>query len=197
MAFYQELFRGLKEEIKAGKMRIYVNCGDHAHVAAGLRSELKVLGIEYADVLDNTALEEMCHKEPLHALSDPEGCKAVTICHFDSHFAAFRCTDLLCRISDILVTKPSELAFFPIPKLHIRRVGAHEAFSAERASELGDGTVECRTVATTLKKMAKLMEEESPLFALMNRCIISAGAQKIYEGSRIAVEHALGLTKED
>ena len=31
-----------------------------------------------------------------------------------------------------------------VPKLHIRRVGAHEAHSAVRAQELGDGTVECR-----------------------------------------------------
>ena len=35
-------------------------------------------------------------------------------------------------------------SFAEVPKLHIRRVGAHEAHSAVRAQELGDGTVECR-----------------------------------------------------
>ena len=34
-----------------------------------------------------------------------------------------------------------------VPKLHIRRVGAHEAHSAVRAQELGDGSVECREAA--------------------------------------------------
>ena len=39
--------------------------------------------------------------------------EAVTLFRFDSHFAAFRCTDLVIRAVDVLVTKPSELAFFP------------------------------------------------------------------------------------
>ena len=39
--------------------------------------------------------------------------EAVTLFRFDSHFAAFRCTDLAIRAVDVLVTKPSELAFFP------------------------------------------------------------------------------------
>lgn len=36
-------------------------------------------------------------------------------------------------VADILCCKPSELAFYPIPKLMIRRVGDHEAHSATRA----------------------------------------------------------------
>jgi len=32
-------------------------------------------------------------------------------------------------------------AALEVPKLHIRRVGAHEAHSAVRAQELGDGDV--------------------------------------------------------
>jgi hypothetical protein len=39
--------------------------------------------------------------------------EAVTLFRFDSHFAAFRCTDLVIRAVDVLVTQPSELAFFP------------------------------------------------------------------------------------
>lgn len=36
-------------------------------------------------------------------------------------------------MADILCCKPSELAFYPLPKLMIRRVGDHEAHSATRA----------------------------------------------------------------
>lgn len=36
-------------------------------------------------------------------------------------------------VADILCCKPSELAFYPLPKLMIRRVGDHEAHSATRA----------------------------------------------------------------
>ena len=51
------------------------------------------------------------------------------------------------RCSDVLITKPSELAFYPIPKLMIKRVGGHEAWGAIRAAEIGDGTYECSTDA--------------------------------------------------
>lgn len=36
-------------------------------------------------------------------------------------------------VADILCCKPSEMAFYPLPKLMIRRVGDHEAHSATRA----------------------------------------------------------------
>lgn len=39
-------------------------------------------------------------------------------------------------VADILCCKPSELAFYPLPKLMIRRVGDHEAHSATRAVRL-------------------------------------------------------------
>ena len=39
-------------------------------------------------------------------------------------------------VADILCCKPSELAFYPVPKLMIRRVGDHEAHSATRAVRL-------------------------------------------------------------
>ena len=39
-------------------------------------------------------------------------------------------------------------AALEVPKRHIRRVGAHEAHSAVRAQELGDGSVECREAVT-------------------------------------------------
>eukprot|EP00929_Paragymnodinium_shiwhaense_P069163 TRINITY_DN34891_c0_g1_i1.p1 TRINITY_DN34891_c0_g1~~TRINITY_DN34891_c0_g1_i1.p1 ORF type:complete len:527 (-),score=139.40 TRINITY_DN34891_c0_g1_i1:114-1694(-) len=189
----QELFPKLKKDLDAKRLRVYVNTGDHKHIFTGLTQCLKALGIDYADVHGNEQSEAFVKAEPLSAVDEPAGAKSVTVFHFDSHFAAFRCTDRVIRIADILVTKPSELAFFPIPKLHIRRVGAHEAFSAVRASELGDGTVECRTVDHTVRKVAQLIEDDSPLFKLMNDCVIRAAQIQTYEGSRVACEYALGL----
>ena len=58
--------------------------------------------------------------------------------------------------------------------MHIRRVGAHEAHSAVRAQELGDGTVECREVSHAVSKLQQLIEPQSALFRMMNECIIKA-----------------------
>jgi hypothetical protein len=65
---------------------------------------------------------------------------------FKEYFPAMCCTDMLIRICDVMAVKPSELAFYPIPKLMIRRVGDHEQWSAWRAAEIGDGTREVTVI---------------------------------------------------
>mmetsp|Transcript_94691 Transcript_94691/g.203317 ORF Transcript_94691/g.203317 Transcript_94691/m.203317 type:complete len:531 (-) Transcript_94691:58-1650(-) len=190
--FLKDFLKALAGRLRERRLRLYINCGDHRHIADAVVQTLTSLSIEFDEVLTSAATEALCQREPLSALSEPIGYKPVTVLRFDNHFAAFRCTDLVIRIADVLVTKPSELAFFPVPKLHIRRVGAHEAFSALRSTELGDGTVECREVAHAIRKVEQLIEPCSSLFQLMNRSIIAAAAAKIYEGSRVACECALG-----
>eukprot|EP00435_Cladocopium_sp_Y103_P049675 s945_g15.t1 len=180
-----------------GSIRIYLNCGDHAHIADAITAKLQALGLEFHQVTSNEGTVALCKKEALDKLEEPADWKAVTLFRFDSHFAAFRCTDLVIRAVDVLVTKPSELAFFPVPKLHIRRVGAHEAHSAVRAQELGDGSVECREVSHAVAKLHQLIERGSPLFRLMNECIMKAAETNVYDGSKVACEFAFGDRKAD
>jgi hypothetical protein len=49
-----------------------------------------------------------------------EPSKPVTLFAFDEYFPAVATTDLLARVSDVLACKPSELAFYPLPKLMLR-----------------------------------------------------------------------------
>ncbi|CAE7783713.1 CIPK28 [Symbiodinium sp. CCMP2456] len=191
-AFLSGLLSAMAPLLRDKKIRIYLNCGDHKHIADAIVSKLKTLDLDWNEVTSSEGTVSLCKKEALDLLEEPPNWKAVTVFRFDSHFAAFRCTDLVIRVADVLVTKPSELAFFPVPKLHIRRVGAHEAHSAVRAQELGDGSVECREVPHAMQKLGQLIEPQSPLFRLMNECIIKAAEQKVYEGSKVACEFAFG-----
>jgi hypothetical protein len=84
----------------------------------------------------------------------------VTLFAFDKYFTAVATADILCNVSDFLACKPSELAFYPIPKLMIRRVGDHEQFSALRASELGDGTLEAREIEDCLECVELFIKRE-------------------------------------
>ena len=63
----------------------------------------------------------------------------------DNTFHGVYATNYLMRVVDVMITKPSELAFYPIPKIFNERVGGHEAWGAIRSAELGDGTIETRT----------------------------------------------------
>jgi len=100
------------------------------------------------------------------------------------------------RQCDILVTKPSELAFYPVPKLLIRRVGAHEAYGALRSSEIGDGTIECRTFKQATEMIDMLMSEKSNITDMCKN-IIKANRIKIYDGGYEVVKAAIKLSRKN
>ena len=97
------------------------------------------------------------------------------------------------RVADVLACKPSELAFYPVPKLMIRRVGDHEAYSAVRASELGDGTFEARELGEALDYLALFAAEGADLVRAMNDAIVRNGSIGVYDGCKVAVETAASL----
>jgi hypothetical protein len=98
-------------------------------------------------------------------------------------------SNLLMRSADVLVTKPSELAFYPVPKLMIKRVGGHEAWGAVRAAEVGDGTIECSTVGSTLQMLDLMLTGKEILTGLCNS-ILKANEIGVYNGAYKVVELA-------
>ena len=96
------------------------------------------------------------------------------------------------RCADVLVTKPSELAFYPIPKLFIRRIGGHERWGAIHSAEMGDGTLECEDIPHTLQ-MLRLFLEEDALLEELCACILQNKAAGLYDGAYKVVRLAMGL----
>ncbi|MBP5152836.1 MAG: hypothetical protein ILP13_07995, partial [Lachnospiraceae bacterium] len=109
-------------------------------------------------------------------------------------FEAVYCTNLLMRSCDVMVTKPSELAFYPIPKLFIRRVGKHEMWGAIHSAEMGDGTLECRDIPHTLQ-MVDLFMNSDYLLRDMCKSIEENNRIGLYSGAYRVVEEALALKK--
>ena len=99
------------------------------------------------------------------------------------------------RACDVLVTKPSELAFYPVPKLFIKRVGGHEMWGAIHSAEIGDGTTECDTIPKTKKMLDLFLKEDN---VLINMCenIKQNKAAGIYDGAYKVVELAFNNRKE-
>lgn len=119
-----------------------------------------------------------------------EPSKNVSLFAYDDYFTAVATTDILCNVADVLACKPSELAFYPIPKLMIRRVGDHEEYSALRASELGDGTLEAREISDAMKYV-NLFISTPALLLQMNDAIERNNSIGIYDGCKNAVRIAL------
>ncbi|MCR4793505.1 MAG: hypothetical protein K5871_12235 [Lachnospiraceae bacterium] len=175
-------------QIKSGKAALFVNVGDYRNVWDELKKEIPEmaeLSSEHMNDWKDTG------KFAASAL-DPD--TEITGIHGFWHkniFEAVYCTNLLMRGSDVLVTKPSELAFYPVPKLFIRRVGKHEMWGAIHSAEIGDGTLECRDIPHTLQMIDMFMNTN--LLDDMCDNIIMNKKSGIYDGAYKVVEIAMGL----
>lgn len=179
--------QALAVHVKAGKVQLFLNAGDHAHMKTAFLQTLDECNLEF-DLVSTTAGVKEFQKKLLDPTAEPT--KYVTLFAFDEYFPAVATTDILCRVTDVLSCKPSELAFYCVPKLHIRRVGDHEADSAKRSSELGDGTVEAREVDDAMAYV-KMFFESPDLLKSMNNAIIKNNSIGIYNGCQRAVEYAI------
>ena len=109
----------------------------------------------------------------------------------DNIFHAVYATNYLMRVVDVMITKPSELAFYPVPKIFNERVGGHEMWGAIRGAELGDGTVETRTIPHTLQAI-DLLTHDHDLLEMYCDCIVKNKSIGIYDGAYKCVELATG-----
>lgn len=187
---FAEIIRYLLPEIKAKRAALYVNVGDYRNVWEELQKEIpgmKEVSTEHFNQWEQT----MSFAE---AALDGE----VTGIHGFWHeniFEAVYCTNLLMRSCDVLVTKPSELAFYPVPKLFIKRVGGHEQWGAIHSAEIGDGTLECRDIPHTLQMIDLFLQEKGLLYSMCD-CIEQNKKQGVYDGAYKVVELAFAMKEK-
>ena len=184
----QELFasiiKALLPDIQAGKATLFINVGDHRNVWDALKKAVPAL--ESAQLFQNDYDKARAYAE---AARTGEAKGIVGFCH-DDIFAAVYITNLLMRASDVLVTKPSELAFYPIPKLFIQHVGGHEVWGAIHSAEVGDGTYEVAPGRETTD-MIRLLQAEPEILLKMNDCILKNKADGLYNGAYEVVKLAV------
>ena len=176
-ALFEAIVRGLLPEIEAGRAALFLNFGDHLDAWEDMKKAVPGLAGtaqehfgDFASVADFYSRYLDADAAGVHVFYSPE------------IFQAVYTTNLLMRLCDVLLTKPSELSFYPVPKLMLRRVGGHEAYGALHASELGDGTYECRTPEEVLG-MLRAMEGDGEILSQLNECILENQKAGLYDGA--------------
>jgi len=184
----RELFKAIVDHCKPmvgrGELTLFVNLGDHRDTWEWLRTQL-------GDVAD---LHTHFTWEDTHGFADAirdGAAQGIHVFLHDNIFHAVYSTNYLMRVSDVLITKPSELAFYPVPKIFNKRVGGHEAWGAIRSAEIGEGTVETRTVAETLQAI-DLLAGEPDLLEMYCDSIVKHKRIGTYDGAYTCVELATG-----
>ncbi len=184
---FAAIINELLPEIRKNKVALYINIGDYINVWEDLRRLAPDMYLYTKTHINDWAeTQEFC-KAALKG--DVEGIHL--FCH-ENIFEAVYATNLLMSSCDVLVTKPSELAFYPVPKLFIKRIGGHEQWGAIHSAEVGDGTLECQDIPHTLQ-MARLFLEDDVTLKNMCDAIDLNKKMGLYDGAYNAVKIAMGL----
>jgi hypothetical protein len=185
----RELFKAIIDYclplILKDEVTLFVNLGDHKENWLWLQAELA----QHRDLIqthfsweDTQAFTDDIRTKPA---------KGLHVFLHDNIFHAVYATNYLMRVADVMITKPSELAFYPVPKIFNARVGGHEMWGAIRGAELGDGTVEARSIPQTLQAI-DILTHADDLLQLYCDCIVKNKSIGVYDGAYKCVELATG-----
>ena len=186
---FAAIINELMPDIKSRKAALYVNIGDYQNVWEDLKNMVPGIGDVAKTHFNDWAETRKFCDDALEG--DVEGIHL--FCH-ENIFEAVYATNLLMRSCDVLVTKPSELAFYPVPKLFIKRIGGHEQWGAIHSAEIGDGTLECRDIPHTLQ-MLRLFIDDETMLADMCGNIMRNKTLGIYDGAYQVVKIAMGMKR--
>ena len=179
---FEDIIRHLIPAVRYKKAALLVNVGDHADVWKAMKKNIPELEYNHTEHFDDySSAKEFIEADALdgiHVFSDKD------------IFAAVYLTNLLIRRCDVLLTKPSELSFYPVPKIMIHRVGGHEAWGAIRSAEVGDGTYECDKTREVLSMIDALIAD-GDVFRSLCGSVTKANKAGVYNGAYEAVKLAV------
>ncbi|MBR3145250.1 MAG: hypothetical protein IKF53_05105 [Clostridia bacterium] len=176
----------LSNAVEQNKVALYINTGDHKavfdRIAAHLENKKKVK-------LFNNDYESL----KAHANEIKEGkAEGINLIYNEDIFPAVYSTNLLMPVCDLLVTKPSELSYYPIPKLYNKHIGGHEVYGAIHGREFGDSTDEYPTVKGVCEAIDRLVADREILPHICDR-IDALKAAGYYDGAYNCVKLAAGI----
>ena len=181
---FAAMVKHLLPYVKQKKVALFINFGDHKSVYEKLIDILPDMEVkEYFNDYDNlTALVKKIRE------GEAEG---ITAIYHDDIFRAVYSTNLLMPVTDLLITKPSELAYYPIPKVFMKHIGGHEVYGAIHGREYGDATDEYSDKKSMAEALDRLIDDKEILTHMIDR-IEQLKMQGYYDGGYRCVKLAVG-----
>lgn len=167
---------------KQNKVALFLNLGDHKEMYDKLLKHLPEL--EQATKYFNK------YDEFRSFVENMDKANGVYLVENDDIFEAVYSTNLLMRKVDLLVTKPSELVFYPVPKIFQRHIGGHEVYGGIYGEQLGDAIYECPD-AESMNRMLDIIIADTVLYRHICERIVTLKKEGVYNGGYEAVKLAV------
>lgn len=182
---FASLVKHLLPYVESKRVALFINFGDHKEVCDKL---VKKTGINSFKLYfnDYDGLKKMVSEIKQ---GEAEGVYAI---YNSDIFRAVYSTNLLMPVCDLLITKPSELAYYPIPKIFMRHIGGHEVYGAINGRELGDSLNEYPTAKTLNSAVDRVLSDKEIILHILDR-INELKKQGYYDGAYECVRLAAGL----
>ena len=170
--------------VEQEKVALFINFGDHEDVYNKMMQKIgNVKTTNYFNDYER-------FKEFVKVIKDKDASGIFCVCSKDI-FEAVYSTNLLMPVTDLLVTKPSELVYYPIPKLFMRHIGGHEVYGAVHGQEFGDSTFECPTKKSINEMLDRLISDKEIIIHMIHQ-IDELKKQGYYDGAYECVKLATG-----
>ena len=182
---FLEIVNHLLPLIKNKKASLFINLGDHNDMYDFLCKKIPGFDKECVTHFDNyKEVEELAER------MDKEVFTGIHVFYHKNIFEAVYSTNLLMRKVEVLITKPSELAFYPVVKVMMKHIGGHEVYGAVHAQELGDSTFECPDKKSMNEMLNRLINDKDLLIHL-NEQIVKLKKTGIYDGGYEVIKLAV------
>ncbi len=184
------MIKHLLPYVKENKVTLFINYGDHEDVYNKMLKKIPEINNYIKYFNQYSELKEFVKNAYTNDI------KGIISIYNKDIFQAVYSTNLLMPISDLLITKPSELVYYPIPKLFMRHIGGHEVYGAINGQELGDSTFECPSLKEINIMLDKLISDKEILIHMIKEInrLKSIGA---YNGAYECVKLAVGDYKNE
>ena len=182
---FLEIVNHLIPMVKEKKVALFINLGDHKDMYDFLCNKVEgfdQLSVKFFDEYEK--LKEFVDK------MDNDVVEGIYVFYNKDIFQAVYSTNLLMRKVEVLITKPSELAYYPVVKLMMKHIGGHEIYGAIHAQEHGDSTFECPD-KKSMNNMLDTLVNDKELLIHLNEQIVKLKKQGLYDGGYEVVKLAV------
>ena len=182
---FKAMIGHLLPQVRKGKAALFLNTGDHSDVYDSVKAFIGSGADIHEFRNDHDSLTAY-----IKNIREKDADGITLICN-DDIFKAVYSTNLLMPVCDLLATKPSELAFYPIPKLFMKHIGGHEVYGAVHGSEAGDATIEYPTARGICAALDTLLTDKEIITHMCDR-INELNKHGYYNGGYECVKLAAG-----